>query len=72
MQAFEKEIQSLKISSQHFSSIGTKEEMAKLQSFTLNFQEFQQEMSKTMNVCQKLPSLFDFIKKDQSFIGLEL
>ncbi|KAG8195194.1 hypothetical protein JTE90_027938 [Oedothorax gibbosus] len=49
MQAFEREIQDLKNASQHFTPIGIKDEMAKLQSFTLNFQEFQQEMSKTMN-----------------------
>lgn len=51
IQAFEKEMQDLKNASQHFSTIGTKEEMAKLQSFTMNFQEFQQDMTKTMVVC---------------------
>ncbi|GBN80445.1 Nuclear pore complex protein Nup214 [Araneus ventricosus] len=48
MQTFEKEIQDLKKLSGQLGSIGMKEEMAQLQSFTMNFEEFNNDMSETM------------------------
>lgn len=50
MQTFEKEIQELKKSSVLLGSIGTKEEMAQLKSFTMNFEDFNNDMSETMVV----------------------
>ncbi|GFY56758.1 nuclear pore complex protein Nup214 [Trichonephila inaurata madagascariensis] len=48
MQTFDKEIHELKKSSQLLSSIGTKEEMEKLKLYTMNFEEFNNDMSETM------------------------
>ncbi|GFS89016.1 nuclear pore complex protein Nup214 [Nephila pilipes] len=48
MQTFGKEICDLKKSSELLSNIGSKEEMAKLKSFTMNFEEFNNDMSETM------------------------
>ncbi|GFW75440.1 nuclear pore complex protein Nup214 [Trichonephila clavipes] len=50
MQTFDKEILELKKSSQLLSSIGTKEEMEKLKLYTMNFEEFNNDMSETMVV----------------------
>lgn len=60
MQTFEKELGDLKQSLNSFASIGSKEEMMKLKSATMNAEEFQKEMLETMTVSLHISGLNSF------------